>query len=114
MRVRPEAMIVIGSRLIALHRREIGQFAAQNQIVLVGTPSWLTEIGGLLTYGPNVADLHRRAAAYVDKILRGARPADLPMQQPARFELVINMKAANIFGLTLSPTLLARADNVIQ
>jgi putative ABC transport system substrate-binding protein len=109
-----EAMIVVGSRLIALHRNEIGEFAAKNRIILVGTPNWLTEIGGLLAYGPNVAELHRRAASYVDKILRGARPADLPIQQPATFELAISLKAAKAFGIDIPPTLLARADSVIQ
>jgi putative tryptophan/tyrosine transport system substrate-binding protein len=113
-RTRPEAIVVVRSRLVALHRKEIGEFAAKNHVVLVGTPTWLTEIGGLLTYGPNVAELHRRAASYIDKILRGARPADLPMQQPATFELSINLKAARALGLIIPPTLLARADNVIQ
>jgi putative ABC transport system substrate-binding protein len=114
MRERSEAIIVVGSRLIALHRNEIGEFATKNRIILVGTPSWLTEIGGLLAYGPNVSELHRRAASYVDKILRGARPADLPMQQPATFELAINLKAAKILGLAIPLTLIARADYVIQ
>jgi putative tryptophan/tyrosine transport system substrate-binding protein len=114
MRARIEAMIVIGSRLIALHHKEVGEFAAKNRIILAGTPNWLTEIGGVMTYGPNVAELPRRAASYVDKILRGARPADLPMQQPATFELAIDVKAAQALSLTIPPTLLARADQVIQ
>ena len=113
-RGRPEALIVAGSRLLQRHRQQIGEFASKNRLPLVGTPTWLLEAGALLTYGPNTAELHRRAAGYVDKILKGARPADLPMQQPASFELAINLKVARALGLTLPPSLLARADQVIE
>jgi putative ABC transport system substrate-binding protein len=111
-RGRAEALIVIGSRLIALHRRLIGDFAKKNRIILVGVPSWLMEAGALLTYGPNVAEVHRRAATYVDKILKGAKPADLPMQQPTTFELNINLKVAKELGITVPPTVIARSDQV--
>jgi ABC-type uncharacterized transport system substrate-binding protein len=107
-RQRAEALIVVGSRILLLHRQQIGDFSAKNRIVLVGTPRWLLDSGALLTYGPNAAELNRRAAAYVDKILRGAKLADLPMQQPATFELSINLKSARSLGLTLPPSLLAR------
>jgi len=80
----------------------------------VGVPKWLLEVGALLTYGPNPVELNRRAAAYVDKILRGAKPSDLPMQQPTTFELAINLTAAKALGLAIAPTLLARADEIIE
>ena len=113
-RGRAEALIVIGSRLIALHWRLIGDFATKNRIILVGVPSWLMGVGALLTYGPNVAEIHRRAATYVDKILKGAKPSDLPMQQPTTFELNINLTVAKGLGITVPPTVIARADRVVE
>ena len=96
------------------HRQQIGEFASKNRLPLVGTPTWLLEAGALLTYGPNTAELHRRAAGYVDKILKGAKPGDLPVELPTKFELVINLKTAKALCLTLPPSLLARADQVID
>ncbi len=113
-RERAEALIVVGSRLMFSHRQLIGEFAATNRLILVGVPRWLMEFGALLTYGPNVAELHQRAAGYVHKILKGAKPADLPMQQPTTFELTINVKIAESLGLTVPPTVIARADAVIE
>ena len=113
-RERPEALIVIGSRLIALQRHRVGDACLKNGLILVGVPSWLMEVGALLTYGPNVADIQRRAATYVDKVLKGARPSDLPMQQPTAFELIINVEVAKKLGLTVPPTVIARADKVIE
>jgi putative ABC transport system substrate-binding protein len=113
-RERAQALVVIGARLFNLHRKQIGDFAAEHRIILVGVPHWLMEVGALLTYGPNLADLHRRAATYVDKILKGAKPADLPMQQPITFELNINVKVAKGLGITVPPTVIARADQVIE
>ena len=72
------------------------------------------EVGGLLAYGPNRPDFYKRAATYVDKILKGAKPADLPVEQPTKFELLVNMKTAKVLGLTIPPSLLLRADQVIE
>jgi putative ABC transport system substrate-binding protein len=113
-RERAEALIVAGGRFMFLHRQEIGDFTDWNRLILVGAPSFLMQIGALLTYGPNVPELLQRASTYVDKILRGAKPADLPMQQPTTFELIINLKVAKSLSLTVPPTVMARADKIIE
>jgi putative ABC transport system substrate-binding protein len=113
-RGRAEALIVLGSRLMFQNRQRIGDFAAKNRLIMVGVQSWLMEVGGLLNYGPNVPELTRRAASYVDKILKGARPADLPMQQPTTFELTVSVKRAKELGIAVPPTVIARADKVIE
>jgi len=109
-----EALIVIGSRLMFLNRQRVGDFAEKNKLILVGVPRWLMEVGALLSYGPNTSDLFRRASTFMDKILKGARPADLPMQQPTTFELIINLTIAKKFGITVPQTVLARADKMID
>jgi putative ABC transport system substrate-binding protein len=114
LRERAEALIVIGSRVMFLNRQLIGDFAATHRLILVGVPRWLMEVGALLTFGPNVAELHQRASAYLHKILKGAKPADLPMQQPSTFELIINVKVAKSLGLLVPPTVIARANEVIE
>ena len=111
---RSEALIVVSSRLISLQRQQIAEFTARNRIVLAGGWGAWTKDGALLTYGPNTVDVMRRVAVYVDKILKGAKPADLPMERPTRFELTVNMKAAKALGLTIPQSLLLRADEVIQ
>jgi putative ABC transport system substrate-binding protein len=111
---RSEGLIIVSSRLMSLQRQEIAAFAARNRIVLAGGWGAWTKDGALLTYGPNTVDVMRRAAVYIDRILKGAKPADLPMERPTRFELTVNMKAAKALGLTIPQSLLLRADKVIE
>ena len=103
-----EAVIVASSRLMTLNRARILDLAVQNRLLIVsGWGPWAAE-GGLLSYGPDLDAVIRRSATYVDKILKGAKPADLPVEQPTKFELVINLKTAKAFGLTIPPSVLAR------
>jgi ABC-type uncharacterized transport system substrate-binding protein len=96
------------------HRTQILELAVKSRLPAVYERSEFVEHGGLMTYGVNLNDLDRRAATYVDKILKGAKPADLPVEQPVKFELIINLKAAKQIGLTIPPNVLARADKVIK
>ncbi len=108
------ALITSPGPLIGFHRKKILQLAEQNRIPAIHPTEEWPDSGGLMSYGANRADLSRRAATYVDKILKGAKPADLPVEQPTKFELVINLKAAKQIGLTIPPNVLARADKVIR
>jgi putative ABC transport system substrate-binding protein len=108
------AVVVLGSTMIIIERRRLVNLAAKHRLPAVYTWRWFVDAGGLMAYGPNVADLFRRTASYVDKILKGAKPAELPVEQPTKFELVINLKTAKALGLTIPPSLLGRADEVIQ
>jgi putative tryptophan/tyrosine transport system substrate-binding protein len=111
---RPDALLVLGDALIAMHRQHIAEFATQQHLPSVfGGREWVVA-GGLMSYGPSVPDLHRRAAYYVDRILKGAKPGDLPVEQPLTFELVINLKIAEALGLTIPPPLLFQATEVIR
>jgi len=111
---RPDALITVEDPLTVSYQKRIADFALANQLPLLQGFSEDVKAGALISYGANAADLIHRAAGYVDKILKGAKPADLPVQQPAKFELVINRKTAKAIGVTIPPTLLARADEVIE
>jgi putative tryptophan/tyrosine transport system substrate-binding protein len=111
---RAGALIVLASPILESHRKEITDLAVKNRLPTMYWAAEWVEAGGLITYGPSLTDLYRRAAFYVDKILKGAKPADLPVEQPTKFELVINLKAAKQIGLTIPPNVLARADRVIK
>ena len=108
------ALLVLATPVFDIERQRIVDLAAKNRLPSVYASKNYVESGGLMCYGPNLADLHRRAASYVDKILKGAKPTDLPVEQPTKFELVINRKTANALGLTVPPALLAQADDVIE
>jgi ABC-type uncharacterized transport system substrate-binding protein len=110
----PQALFVINTAVTITHRARIIDFALKRRVALVGSQSGWAHAGALMTYASSLTDSCRQAAVYVDKILKGANPADLPIQQPTKFELVINLKTAKALGLTIPPSLLQRADKVIQ
>ncbi|HEV8720491.1 MAG TPA: ABC transporter substrate-binding protein [Candidatus Binatia bacterium] len=111
---RAGAVLVLAGPVVAAHRTEVVNLAAKNRLPAMYFRSDFVESGGLMTYSVNYNDLARRAATFVDKILKGAKPADLPVEQPTKFELMINLKAAKQIGLTIPPNVLARADKVIK
>ena len=111
---RAEAVLVLQSRVFNSHRTQVVDLAVKSRLPAIYPQTEYTEAGGLMHYGANTADLFRRAATYVDKILKGRKPADLPVEQPTKFEFIINLKAAKQIGLTIPPNVLARADRVIR
>jgi len=113
-RDRPDALFVVKNPPNYAHRHRIVEFAARSRLPATYPTREFVEIGGLMAYGIRVIDLYRRAAEYVDKILRGAKPADLPVEQPTKFELVINFKTARALGLTIPPSVLVQADQIIE
>jgi putative ABC transport system substrate-binding protein len=111
---RPDALLVVTDLLTMSHRKRIIEFTAQHRVPAMYEVRGFVDAGGLISYGPNFDDSERRAAAYVDRILRGARPGELPVEQPTRFELVVNLKTANALGLAVPQSLLIRADQVLR
>jgi putative tryptophan/tyrosine transport system substrate-binding protein len=109
-----QGVVVMSPAFMFVHRRVVLDLAASHRIAAIYELRVFVEPGGLMSYGVNVAEMQRRAAVYVDKILKGAKPADLPIEQPSEFELVINLKTAKALGLTIPPSLLLRADQVIE
>jgi putative ABC transport system substrate-binding protein len=114
VRERPGALLVLADRLFLYHRAAIMAFASRHHLPGVHAYRELVEAGGLMSFGPSYAGMHRRAAYFVDRILKGARPADLPVERPSTFELIINVKAARALGLTVPRSVLLRADEVIE
>jgi len=113
-RERGGALLVLADGMFFVHRTRIADLAAKQRLPTMFTPREHVDAGGLMVYGPSLRDNFRRAATYVDKILKGAKPADLPVEQPTKFELVINLKTAKALGLTIPQSILIRADHVIQ
>jgi ABC-type uncharacterized transport system substrate-binding protein len=113
-RERADALIVLPSPMLFSERRQIVDLAIRHRLPSIAMDREFVELGGLMAYGTSIRDLFRRAGAYVDKVLEGTNPANLPVQQPTKFELVINLKTAKELGIEVPPTLLARADEVIE
>jgi putative tryptophan/tyrosine transport system substrate-binding protein len=111
---RAEGVVATAESIFATNRARMAELAMRHRIPGIYVHRTIAEAGGLMTYNAVIAVQHRRAAAYVDRILKGAKPADLPIEQPTRFEFIINLKTARALGLTISSTLLARADEVIE
>jgi ABC-type uncharacterized transport system substrate-binding protein len=111
---RAHAVITIPSTFFAMHRARVAELALKHRLPAGSIETGFADAGGLMSYGPNIPNSFRRAATYVDKILKGAKPADLPVEQPTSFQLVVNLRTAKALGLTIPPSVLARADRVIQ
>jgi putative ABC transport system substrate-binding protein len=114
VRARPGALLVMADRLFLHNRQRIMDFATKQRLPGVYAYRELVEAGGLMSFGPSYPGMHRRAAYFVDRILKGAKAADLPVERPTKFELVINLKTAKTLGLKIPPSLLQRADQVIE
>ena len=111
---RAGAVLIPGDPMFGSQRKRLADLAAKSRLPVMYSTLEYAEAGGLMAYGTSFAELYRRVAIYVDKILKGAKPADLPVEQPTKFELIINLKAAKQIGLTIPPNVLARADKVIK
>jgi len=113
-RERVGALILVADSMFFVHRTEIIDTSAKTRLPAIFWPRGFVDVGGLMSYGTSYPDLYRRAADYVDTILKGAKPADLPVEQPTKFELVINVKTAKALGLSIPPSVRARADQIIE
>ena len=111
---RADAVLVLGSPVLVSRQTQVADLAAKNRLPAIYPQSDYMDAGGLMFYGVSITEMYRHAATYVDKILKGAKPADLPVEQPKKFEFIINLKAAKQIGLTIPPNVLARADKVIK
>ena len=106
--------MMIQGAFFTIHRARIAELALRSRLPTISGETGYAQAGGLMDYGPNIVESWQRAALFVDKILKGAKPADLPVEQPTKFELIINLKTAKALGLTIPPSLLLRADQVIE
>jgi len=113
-RERPDALVLLADPLTMSQRLRIVEFAEEERLPAIYETSQFVDSGGLMSYGPNTDELVRRSAIYVDKILKGSKPADLPIEQPLKFELVINLKTAKALGITIPQSVLLQADRVIN
>jgi len=111
---RPEALVLLATNMFLVHRARIVELAARHRLPTTFSERTSVDAGGLMSYGPDLKAIFRRLATYVDRLLKGAKPADLPIEQPTKFELIINAKTAKALGLTIPPSLVLRADEVIQ
>jgi putative ABC transport system substrate-binding protein len=111
---RPDALLILADRVFLHNRQRMMDFTEEQRLPNVNPYMELVEAGGLMSYGPSYEDIHKRAAMYVDKIIKGAKPADLPIEQPSKFTLVVNLKAAKALGVTIPPSLVTLADEVIE
>jgi len=111
---RPEALVVGPGQFLFTHQRRVVEFALKNRLPSIYAWKDPVSAGGLIAYGVNIPQVYRRAAYYVDKILRGTKPGDLPVEQPTKFDLVVNLKTAKALGLTIPPGLLLRADEILE
>jgi len=111
---RAEAVLILGNFILNSHRAQIAELAVKSRLPAIYNAVEWVEAGGLVSYGTSIPDLFRRAATFVDKILKGAKPADLPVEQPMKFEFIVNLNAAKQIGLTIPPNVLVRADKVIR
>ena len=114
VREHADAVIILQGSFTTFHYKQLVELALKNRLASMCEELIFTEAGCLTSYGPDIPYLWRRAAVYVDKILKGAKPADLPVEQPKKFEFIVNLKAAKQIGLTIPPNVLARADKVIK